>query len=169
MSNIHSLVTPTSATVTPFTCRHCRRQHATRRRRLCKTCYHNPSIRRLYPPDKRQCDADDYFVSAEASGEQVKLCRHCNRKKANRPRGLCFSCYYKPGVIDLYPVTSKYAPKKLRDGGEENGVIAQSCAPGEIPCLACGVPVKVGSEHAEARVRLRLNFTICQACESKCQ
>jgi hypothetical protein len=37
------------------------------------------------------------------------LCRHCNRVRANRPRGLCWSCYYKPGVRDLYPSTSKYA------------------------------------------------------------
>lgn len=27
----------------------------------------------------------------------------------NRPRGLCWSCYYAPGVKGLYPSTSKYA------------------------------------------------------------
>lgn len=37
------------------------------------------------------------------------ICRHCQTSKVNRPRGLCWSCYYKPGVRDLYPSTSKYA------------------------------------------------------------
>ncbi len=37
------------------------------------------------------------------------ICRHCNQSKVNRPRGLCWSCYYKPGVRDQYPSTSKYA------------------------------------------------------------
>jgi hypothetical protein len=31
------------------------------------------------------------------------LCRHCCRVPANRPRGLCWSCFYKPGVRDQYP------------------------------------------------------------------
>lgn len=39
------------------------------------------------------------------------LCRHCQKKKAIRPRGLCWRCYYRPGVLELYPSTSKYAPK----------------------------------------------------------
>jgi hypothetical protein len=36
------------------------------------------------------------------------LCRHCHTVKSNRPRGLCWSCYYTPGVRDLYPSTSKF-------------------------------------------------------------
>ena len=36
-------------------------------------------------------------------------CRHCQRVESNRPRGLCWSCYYKPGVRELYPSTSKFA------------------------------------------------------------
>lgn len=31
-------------------------------------------------------------------------CRHCNNARANRPRGLCWSCYYRPGVKELYPI-----------------------------------------------------------------
>jgi hypothetical protein len=37
------------------------------------------------------------------------ICRHCRKSAVNRPRGLCWSCYYTPGVRDLYPSTSKYA------------------------------------------------------------
>jgi hypothetical protein len=43
------------------------------------------------------------------------LCRHCNRVPSNRPRGLCWSCYYKPGVRELYPSTSKFARRGVED------------------------------------------------------
>ena len=39
----------------------------------------------------------------------IAVCRHCSKSKVNRPRGLCWSCYYTPGVRDLYPSTSKFA------------------------------------------------------------
>jgi hypothetical protein len=42
-------------------------------------------------------------------------CRHCGRALVNRPRGLCWSCYYTPGVRDLYPSTSKFARRGVRD------------------------------------------------------
>lgn len=44
------------------------------------------------------------------------LCRHCNRRPVNRPRGLCWHCYYKPGVRELYPSTSKYAFRGVGNG-----------------------------------------------------
>ena len=40
---------------------------------------------------------------------KCQVCRHCQKCKVNRPRGLCWSCYYTPGVKDLYPSTSKFA------------------------------------------------------------
>ena len=39
----------------------------------------------------------------------MKLCRHCEKAPVNRPRGLCWSCYYTAGVRELYPSTSKFA------------------------------------------------------------
>jgi len=39
----------------------------------------------------------------------MQTCRHCSHGKVNRPRGLCWHCYYTPGRKDLYPSTSKYA------------------------------------------------------------
>ncbi len=47
-----------------------------------------------------------------------KICRHCNLHPVNRPRGLCWSCYYAPGVRELYPSTSKYARRGV---GNFNG------------------------------------------------
>jgi len=46
------------------------------------------------------------------------ICRHCGRAKVNRPRGLCWSCYYAPGVREKYPSTSKFA---RRGEGNFNG------------------------------------------------
>jgi hypothetical protein len=36
------------------------------------------------------------------------LCRHCHAASICRPRKLCWSCYYRPGVRELYPSTSKF-------------------------------------------------------------
>ena len=36
------------------------------------------------------------------------ICRNCKAKKSNRPRGLCWSCYYTPGVREQFPPTSKF-------------------------------------------------------------
>lgn len=32
-----------------------------------------------------------------------KLCQHCQAAPICRPRGLCWCCYYRPGVRDCYP------------------------------------------------------------------
>jgi hypothetical protein len=37
------------------------------------------------------------------------VCRCCAKSRVNRPRGLCWSCYYRPGVRERFPSTSKYA------------------------------------------------------------
>src|SRR5262245_32627480 len=37
------------------------------------------------------------------------MCRHCQKVRSNRPRGLCWTCYYTPGVRELFPSTSKFA------------------------------------------------------------
>lgn len=43
------------------------------------------------------------------------ICRHCQRVKSNRPRGLCWSCYYAPGVREQFPSTSKFARRGISD------------------------------------------------------
>src|SRR5262249_29501482 len=66
------------------------------------------------------------------------LCRHCQRVKSNRPRGLCWSCYYTPGVRDLYPSTSKFARRGV---GNFNGRSKlPPCPTDALP----GTPEKVG-------------------------
>lgn len=41
------------------------------------------------------------------------ICRHCKKSNVNRPRGLCWTCYYTPGARALYPPTSKYARRGI--------------------------------------------------------
>ena len=56
------------------------------------------------------------------------LCRHCQRTQSNRPRGLCWSCYYTPGLRDRYPSTSKFAHRGV---GDFNGRAVLPPAPTE--------------------------------------
>jgi hypothetical protein len=78
------------------------------------------------------------------------VCRHCNRTKANRPRGLCWSCYYKPGVREQYPSTSKYAHRGV---GDFNGRAKLPSAPtSALP----GTPEKVAVLMERARLKQSL-------------
>ena len=56
------------------------------------------------------------------------LCRHCKKVRSNRPRGLCWSCYYSPGVREQYPSTSKFARRGV---GDFNGSTAVAARPTE--------------------------------------
>jgi len=41
------------------------------------------------------------------------LCRHCDCRPVGRPRGLCWHCYYLPGIRHLYPSMSKFGRRGL--------------------------------------------------------
>ena len=50
------------------------------------------------------------------------LCRHCGDARINRPRGLCWTCFYTPGVRELYPRDEKRGKRGIhgeRGGGYE--------------------------------------------------
>ncbi len=66
------------------------------------------------------------------------ICRHCEKAKVNRPRGLCWSCYYKPGVRDRYPSTSKYARRGIGNfcGQTPLPVFATAARPGSDEKIA---------------------------------
>lgn len=78
------------------------------------------------------------------------LCRHCQRTRSNRPRGLCWSCYYTPGVRKRYPSTSKFARRGIDDFS----------GPGNLPpafTLALpGSPEKVAILEERARLHQEL-------------
>jgi hypothetical protein len=78
------------------------------------------------------------------------LCRHCGRVPSNRPRGLCWSCYYTPGVREQYPSTSKFARRGV---GDFNG--KAQLAP-EATAALPGTPEKVAVLEERARRGLSL-------------
>ncbi len=77
----------------------------------------------------------------------IPVCRHCSNSKVNRPRGLCWSCYYRPGVKEMYPSTSKYA---RRGEGNFNGIAPVAPEP---TTAAPGSPEKMAV--LEMRVRMK--------------
>jgi hypothetical protein len=78
------------------------------------------------------------------------MCRHCKRVRSNRPRGLCWSCYYTPGVRDQYPSTSKFARRGVSDF---NGQTSLAARPTDaLP----GTPEKVAILEERARLGLSL-------------
>jgi hypothetical protein len=78
------------------------------------------------------------------------LCRHCQRVPSNRPRGLCWSCYYTPGVRELYPSTSKFARRGV---GDFNGAARLAAAPTDA---RPGTPEKVAILCERARLGVSL-------------
>jgi hypothetical protein len=78
------------------------------------------------------------------------LCRHCQKTKSNRPRGLCWSCYYRPGVREQYPSTSKFARRGVSDF---NGQASLAAQPTSAPP---GSPEKVEVLAERARLGLSL-------------
>jgi hypothetical protein len=78
------------------------------------------------------------------------VCRHCQRGPVNRPRGLCWSCYYTPGVREQYPSTSKFARRGV---GNFNG---PAPLPLEPTHALPGSPEKVAILEQRARMKQSL-------------
>ena len=75
------------------------------------------------------------------------ICRQCQARKVARSRGLCFGCFYTPGVRDLYPVTSKYAPRKPQTEAELEAMIAA-----QVGTMPAGIrPLKLPTLPAAIR------------------
>jgi hypothetical protein len=77
------------------------------------------------------------------------ICRHCQKSKVNRPRGLCWSCYYQPGVRDLYPSTSKFARRGV---GNFTGNAPLPAPTNALP----GTPEKLAVLEERARLKQAL-------------
>jgi hypothetical protein len=53
-------------------------------------------------------------------------CRHCQKNKCVRPRGLCWNCYYTPAIRDLFGPISKFG---RRGPGNVNSVSRMPAVP----------------------------------------
>ncbi len=80
----------------------------------------------------------------------IPLCRHCQKTRSNRPRGLCWSCYYTPGVREEYPSTSIFARRGVSD---RNGRVQ---LPPEPTIASPGSAAKVAILEARARLGVAL-------------
>jgi hypothetical protein len=78
------------------------------------------------------------------------MCRHCHTHRSNRPRGLCWTCYYTPGVRARFPSTSKFARRGLDDF---NG---RAPLPAEPTCAPPGSAEKVAILEQRARLKMSL-------------
>jgi hypothetical protein len=77
-------------------------------------------------------------------------CRHCGRPRPYRPLGLCWHCYYTPGVRLLHPTESKNARHRAENQADEFHGLAP------LPALVCLNPP--GSpEKIEAMCQRRLD------------
>ena len=80
----------------------------------------------------------------------MSRCRHCRFGAISRPRRLCWTCYYTPGVRELYPSTSKFARRGV-------GNFCGRGAPPHAPTAAVpGTPEKVAVLEERARMRQEL-------------
>lgn len=57
--------------------------------------------------------------SEPAMSKPRLICRHCKKCNVNRPRGLCWGCYYTPGIKELYPSTSPLGRRGLGLGNRK--------------------------------------------------
>lgn len=90
-------------------CLHCKRRRSHSARGLCHECFGVRKTRNLYPLPERA-----------PPPPKATVCRHCGVKPISRPRGLCWPCYYTPGVLALFPITSKYARRGSGQGHRMN-------------------------------------------------
>lgn len=77
-------------------------------------------------------------------------CRHCQQAKVNRPRGLCWSCYYRPGIRDKYPSTSKFGRRSF------GNFFGKAPLPPQPTSASPGTPEKVAVLEERARLKLSL-------------
>lgn len=94
------------------------------------------------------------YNPANYAAAQAVPCRHCRLGKVTRPRGLCWVCYYAPGVRELYgpprPETAKFAGRGTPDtAGDRPPAAAPTTAPP-------GTPEKLAVLEARAQDGVRL-------------
>lgn len=131
-------------------CLHCRCRPGYWARGLCASCHRRPGVRDLYarvrrpvplgPPSPRPPRPWKPFAGT---------CRHCRRHHVNRPRGLCWACYYAPGVRSLYPSAVNQGVAAAMNGGYQLPDRPTDAAPGS--------PEKIAVLTARAKARVQLH------------
>lgn len=95
-------------------------------------------------PKSRRCLACNE-LDRQANTYRPRLCVHCGGRPPSRPRGLCWRCYYTPGVREQYLTPSKYASRSpVNHGNLQQLPLSPVCAIGRP-----GTPEKI--EELERR------------------
>jgi hypothetical protein len=78
------------------------------------------------------------MMTCEKATTAPAVCQHCHTAKVTRPRGLCWTCYYTPGLKDRYPSESKYAHRGVGNfcGNAPTPFVPTTAAPGTRAKLA---------------------------------
>ena len=80
----------------------------------------------------------------------ILICKRYSKSHVTRPRGLCWTCYYTPGVKEIFPVDPKHARRRL---GNFNGYPKLS----DIPTTATpGTPEKLVVMEVRAKAGLAI-------------
>lgn len=77
-------------------------------------------------------------------------CKHCHEAPVSRPRGLCWACYYRPGVREQYGPVNKYGRR-----GEGN-FYGEVPLPPEPTAAVPGSAAKIAVLAERARRKLAL-------------
>jgi hypothetical protein len=94
--------------------------------------------------------ATDYGLWTTDKKEILMICRHCQEARVSRPRGLCWRCFYTPGLRDIYPLASK-----LGQGGRAD--FYGRAPPPAFPTQALpGTPEKIALLGERARLQQSL-------------
>lgn len=102
----------------PLSTRDLRRLTGINRDSLAHSLQQNPKFFERANPDVPSTKRNPaLWQLRSADPTTIPTCRHCKTGTINRPRGLCWSCYYTPGVKDRYPSTSKYARRGVGNLG----------------------------------------------------
>ena len=94
------------------------------------------------------------------------LCRHCKRVQSNRPRGLCWSCYYTPGVREKYPSTSKFARRGVCDFNGRPAAKSRLVVLILAFAAVLGAAVLMGADLRQRASLLMLAMALCAAASA---
>jgi hypothetical protein len=83
---------------------------------------------------------------------KAALCRHCRLYGATRPRGLCWTCYYTPGLREGY---APEGDQRFSRRGNGTANLAPPVPPEPTDALP-GTPEKVAVLEERARLGLAL-------------
>lgn len=90
----------------------------------CRKCYYRDEAMKRYYARKTKCG----------------LCLHCGKRPVSKPRGLCWTCYYGPGVRDQYAAWTPPGDADWRDCPGCGGKIA-TADESQSRCSTCDRPV----------------------------